>query len=96
MGQTYKFQCQKCEYLAEVSGDDDGGMEILTTTILCEDCSTLYDVVIGKPGKDQPIITYKERCPTSSRHKVHPWKAGGPCPKCGEPLKNIGMSCLWD
>ena len=96
MGMHFQFECARCGFSAEVSGGDDAGMEILTTTILCEDCIKLYDVVTGKAMELQDTNTRPPRCPKSQRHKIRPWKAGGPCPACGEPLENKGETCLWD
>ncbi len=45
MGSWTEFRCGSCGYEAMVSGRDDAGMLVNTTTILCEDCEELYDVV---------------------------------------------------
>ena len=51
MGRLHKFECSNCSFSAEMSGGNDTGMICQTTTILCEDCKELYDVVIKYNGK---------------------------------------------
>jgi hypothetical protein len=39
------------------------------------------------------------RCPRSRtvKHPVKPWKAGGPCPRCGEAMRDTGeVLVMWD
>ncbi len=69
MGEIYKFTCPQCGYSAEVSGDVDCGYISVTTTILCKECTTLYDVEIGKAlGDKEP---FKDpACPRGRQHTV--------------------------
>jgi hypothetical protein len=56
MGQMRTFRCTSCDHSAEVSGGNDAGMSATTTTILCEDCHLLMDVVTGRLSDGfQPI-----------------------------------------
>jgi hypothetical protein len=53
MGTTYQTICLQCGYEAMVSGGDDVGMASLTTTILCENCQELCDIVTSsEPWND--------------------------------------------
>lgn len=45
VGAWIEFRCATCGYEAMVSGKDDAGMKVSTTTVLCEECEELYDVV---------------------------------------------------
>ena len=74
MGTTYDFICNACGYTTEASGGNDVGMICATTTILCQECRELYDIVIS----EEPwlfVNNYqepnKERicCPESKEHK---------------------------
>lgn len=47
MGACYDFSCPNCGYSAQVSGGDDFGFHVVTTTIVCETCRELLDVGIG-------------------------------------------------
>ncbi len=100
MGAWYLFECESCGYRAEVSGGDDVGMASRTTTVSCEVCRELYDVVIseepwlaGRPDDKNPGNL---QCPRSSEHRCSPWEHPGPCPKCGEQIRERGMTALWD
>ncbi len=74
MGAWLEFRCEWCGYEAMVSGRDDVGLVARTTTVLCEDCEALYDVVMSRStmgtekGGDRSEI--EPECPKSSRHTV--------------------------
>ncbi len=97
MGQLHSFKCQSCGYYAEVSGGDDAGMMIVTTTISCGVCRELYDAVVHKV-REPWLGDIEPRCPRAKRHAVTVWTHPGPCPKCGEPLDYDpeGITALWD
>lgn len=66
MGSHDQFTCTACDYSAEVSGGDDVGMMVLTTTIACETCKKLYDVEVGPLHRCSPEpATLPKRCPAS-------------------------------
>jgi len=97
MGARYQFICAACGYAAEVSGGDDAGLCACTTTIACEQCRELYDVVTAQ--RQEEAHKFKERaprCPRSARHPFRPWVSGDPCPRCGGLMDNKGMTALWD
>ena len=48
MGTNYQFLCKHCDYETVVSGGDDVGMACRTTTIGCQDCGDLFDVVTSE------------------------------------------------
>jgi|LDZU01.1.fsa_nt_gi Zn finger protein HypA/HybF involved in hydrogenase expression len=97
MGTLYHFECRSCGYSAEVSGGDDRGMRSRTTTILCETCSELHDVVTStEPWIDEMVDPETLKCPKSKRHIVRKWEHPGICPKCGQDMDRVGMACLWD
>ena len=44
MGRTFLFECSRCHYKAAVVGGADRGFNCFVQTIVCRDCSSLYDV----------------------------------------------------
>ncbi|MHB1134828.1 MAG: hypothetical protein ACYC4L_20855 [Chloroflexota bacterium] len=98
MGAKFSFRCPSCAYAAEVSGGDDVGMMVRTTTILCADCRELHDVVTGEslasasPSPRQTPL----RCPVAAEHAVSRWRHPGPCPRCGTTLHRLGLALFWD
>jgi hypothetical protein len=96
MGCRYQFSCPACGYSAEVSGDDDAGMECCTTTIVCHDCKQLFDVQTGWSFPPEPRPAPKVRCPNSAQHTFTKWKAGDGCPRCGTTMENKDWTVLWD
>ncbi len=100
MGASYEFRCGSCGYEAEVSGRDDAGFFVNTTTILCEGCEELYDVVTARrpmdPAEEPDPGPIEPMCPKSKRHIVRSWEHPGPCPKCGSPMTMGNMLMLWD
>jgi hypothetical protein len=97
MGTLYNFGCGSCGYAAELSGGEDCGMTQATTTIFCQDCHALYDVVTSedsmthKPERELPI-----HCPQSSSHRWRLWTHPGPCPKCGATMVRGEETLIWD
>jgi len=65
LGSNYQFTCKSCGYEAIVSGGDDVGMACRTTTISCQDCGELYDVVTSEePWNDTAGLSDEELvCP---------------------------------
>lgn len=94
MGNTYSFKCMQCEYEQAVSGGDDRGMQVKTTTIVCRKCRELYDVVTGEIENDFADIPIC--CPKGKKHNVERWTEPWLCPKCGSPMHQLGISVLWD
>lgn len=97
MGTLYNFHCEFCGYYAEVSDGEDCGVAQATTTILCLDCRTLYDVPVShdamtrKPELEVPI-----RCPRSWSHRWRYWRHPGPCPRCAATLERRKETVIWD
>lgn len=52
MGDRQQLICSDCGYEATVSGGDDRGIVCHTTTICCEDCRELFDVVTSTELQD--------------------------------------------
>jgi hypothetical protein len=96
MGQTRAFRCTSCDYSAEVSAGDDMGMTVATTTVLCEECQALMDVVTGK--REQEFVPITPKCRRRKRHQVTRWSFPGPCPRCHAPMAEDpeGPVVLWD
>ncbi len=99
MGDLYNFHCSCCGYDADVSGGDDAGMMVLTTTIQCEDCQDLQDIItawvwgdVASPKNGTP----KFECPKSPDHPIKKWEAGGQCPRCQVMMENKGQTVSWD
>jgi len=70
MGTKYQFTCKHCNYETVVSGGDDVGMRCRTTTISCQDCGELFDVVTS----DEP---WDESAALSDDELVCPGQAAG-------------------
>ena len=109
MGQCREFICPKCGYDAVVSGGDDRGFHVWTTTIVCVDCRALYDVVWREdPGRGRTPTECSLVCPgvdpddeeteatPNPDHRVRKWEAPGPCPRCGTTMEVGGEGPLWD
>jgi len=97
MGSLYLFECRSCGYNCQVSGGDDLGMMVRTTTIICSKCKELYDVVVSdEPWREDAIDAENLRCPKSKRHKVEKWEDPGSCPKCGQKMKRGEHTLFWD
>ncbi len=100
VGAWIEFTCGACDYEAMVSGRDDAGFAASTTTIVCEDCEELYDVVTlrlprgGAEGLDPKPI--EPKCPKSGRHTVGRWEHPGACPKCGHEMGIGEKITMWD
>ena len=81
MGETRSYRCSDCGYAALVSGGDDVGMAVATTTVVCDACREVMDVVMGTPGL--VVSSPRLRCVNNARHRVRRWVAPGACPRCG-------------
>jgi hypothetical protein len=44
MGKTFRFQCSRCHYHADISGGTDSGVNCDVQTIRCHECRELFDV----------------------------------------------------
>lgn len=106
VGTLSEFTCPECGYSAEVSGGDDVGMSVVTTTISCKTCKKLLDVVISEepwlvtldePGLPlRPDFEPKLRCKKSARHEVERWTFPGARPRCGTMMEQGEGMVLWD
>ena len=96
MGILHEFTCTGCHHRAELSGGDDVGMACMTTTILCEDCHELYDVVISEKPWEGAEKAREPSCPEHESHTVRRWTDPGPCPRCGETMERGGKTVMWD
>jgi hypothetical protein len=97
MGTIYDFHCESCGYQAEAAGGEDCGMAQATTTILCENCNTLYDLPVSDDAMTRsPLREVQIRCPKSSSHRWRLWEHPGPCPRCGATLTRDSETVIWD
>ena len=96
MGTLYQYRCSACGYEAQVSGGEDAGEMAGTTTILCEDCCKLWDVVVARIEPGPVFHNLVPICPRSSRHKVRPWVYPDSCPRCSELMARGQVVRLWD
>ena len=99
MGASYQFVCGSCGYEATVSGGDDFGFSVSTTTVLCEGCRELHDVVTARfpPYPHDPDFRQGEpACPRDETHVVRRWGRPGPCPRCGQRMGEGEAWLLWD
>lgn len=50
-----------------------------------------------RPARLHRWIRFGLQCPVSATHRIKPWVAPGPCPRCGLPLeKNAIPFRVWD
>ena len=100
MGEQFRFECEKCSYVAEVSGGKSAGMLVGTTTIICRECCELYDVVTEVYRVGERFQTCELTCPKQDEsdrpHEISAWQAPGLCPKCNHSMRNVGLVELWD
>jgi hypothetical protein len=78
-----------------VSGGDDRGEVMLTTTIACSECKVLHDVPTRTPGSKGRWKVHALQCP-SGKHHVRRWTNPGDCPKCGSGMVDGGLVEIWD
>lgn len=67
LGTWFLYSCPACGDTAKVSGGEDGGMVVSTTTILCETCQKLYDVVTAT-HRGEADRCHLPQCPRAKRH----------------------------
>lgn len=100
MGSWAEFRCGSCSYEVMVSGKDDMGM-LVNTTVLCEDCEKLYDVVtFSRPGgpraERKPTGAMKPECPEPNertfRRRTHP----DVCSRCDKTMVLGEKVTIWD
>jgi len=100
MGTRFIFKCPSCEYKAKVSGGNDIGMLCATSTILCETCKTLDDVVTtNEPWLAmEPEWTPKHyNCRKSEKHPCRLWTYTDSCPKCNTEMERDETEFVsWD
>jgi hypothetical protein len=99
MGQYFQFRCDACGYKAEVSGGADCGFSVATQTISCAKCRELVDLVTSNDPGNPKARKLPLRCPRSRtvKHPVRTWNAGGPCPRCGDKMRDTGeLLVMWD
>ena len=98
VGCSLDFTCTGCGYTATVSGGNDAGMRVATTTIVCLDCKGLEDAAVQEMGEDPDgkWVPVPLRCSKNMRHRISLWEEGQGCPRCGEPMKKGELVALWD
>ena len=103
MGTKYEYRCPECGYSATVSGGVDSGMVAVVRTMVCDDCSELVDVLVGKYGEEGPTgdPSYDRNlniCPNCQRRNVRPWPPNRGCPRCATKmiLGHDSPRVLWD
>ena len=102
MGQSFVFNCNKCDYETSVSGGRDCGMLAVVQTMVCESCKELVDVLIGSEGQDDRKTGDKETdsrmglCPKCKGKNVSIWEEPFPCPKCKGKMTKGRLELLWD
>lgn len=97
MVEFYKFYCDACGYNVMASGKNGRGDTDQGMTIICEDCKELYEIEPENAFTEKKKRSYRMlRCPQSYTHKISVWTYPGPCPKCGQPIKQGEMVIKWD
>jgi hypothetical protein len=95
MGQILGFYCTNCDYAASVAGGDSAGRIATTTTIYCDACRTLQDVVTSEIDYQGNVHERLTRCRRAKSHSFHPWIKGAPCPRCAGVMELTGEETLW-
>ena len=88
-------------YRAEVSGGKDYGMVAVVQTMVCNSCSELVDVLIGRAGTEGPTgdPDYDKDlgvCPQCRGKDLVVWDKSMPCPKCEGRMTKGQSTSLWD
>lgn len=106
MGDTYLFQCTKCDYKVESSGELDWGMLAVVRPFICKYCKEVVDVTVGECGqvfkstKDFSALGDSfNKCPICKGANLSVWYPRyRKCPKCGGWMKRNkgGLIELWD
>lgn len=96
MGTTHCFSCPGCGYNAEVSGGDDYGFSVAVTTVRCDFCKIIQDIVVSEsPGDKQSYKAISElRCPICG-NTIKRWTRRK-CPRCNMKMNQDGEVLLWD
>lgn len=92
MGAMIRYRCGKCGYAAEL--EEGVGMRAMETgAFVCPECKELVSAPVKNLATERKL---KPRCPNARGHKLEPWQAPGPCPRCGSVIKRGRMTGLWD
>jgi hypothetical protein len=92
------YRCPACGLAGHVSGGEDAGMLVMTTTIYCLTCETLQDVTVGKPPWTGEESRVDPRCQRRKSHRIQIWHRDLPCPRCGKArmTEDAADFTLWD
>lgn len=97
MGELATYQCDKCNYSAQISGGPDMGMMVKTNTYVCQKCKEIVDVITFNVDSEENNVG---KCPSChSTEQLEVWdNRKCPCPKCNGKMKISpnGLSILWD
>lgn len=73
------------------------GFTVYTTTILCEVCEELDDVVTyTAPPIPEEAEAITPQCPVDADHTLQEWRHLGSCPKRGTLMEERGLALYWD
>ena len=112
MGESFTYECIKCDYSVMTSAGLDYGMLAVVETHICLNCRIIVDICVGEygkvysreeldmhPEKNNPDMDYY-KCPMCGDDSaLVKWdKRKRPCPRCdgGMDRDPKGESLLWD
>lgn len=91
MGTSYRYECSRCSYSAQVCGGFDRGFEVFVVTATCPQCRELDDLALEPEvwrqcvGPDAKIPDdLKLKCSVDRSHQPVRWE--GDCPRCQAKL----------
>jgi Zn finger protein HypA/HybF involved in hydrogenase expression len=99
MGKSLHYACNLCDATAVCSPGPDQGFLHKTIPMVCGNCKSLANVVIGPSIVDEGSAD--SECPLKCNHcgdsgSLHNWD-GKSCPKCSEGiLSPIAGLTMWD
>lgn len=99
MGSTYRFECEGCGYIAEVSGGPDRGWKSKTITVFCARCRTLKDHGVATwnaSSREWIESPDSKKCGQCGGSLVEWTAINGKCPFCGMKMIGRGLILNWD
>ncbi len=80
------WSCSKCDFVFHGAGEHSALRSGTTTSIYCEGCEDVMDVLDAPPPwrRDKEAPVEPLACDHDKRHAIRPWTAKEPCPHCGE------------
>lgn len=82
MGFSQTWHCDSCDFGFLGEGHNSALMSGTTTSVYCEGCETVMDLLTGPYGVETPGAPLV--CGFDGTHTVRPWTVEDPCPRCSK------------